>query len=56
MGGAIRRQSRLSVRRFAAGWPFSRHLWSPFSFRRCYVGPLIDWFLLISSKTSWRFS
>ena len=25
-------------------------------FRRPYVEPLIDWLLLISSKTSWRFS
>ena len=33
---------RLSVRRFAAAWPFS-WLWWPFSCRRYYVEPLIDW-------------
>jgi len=48
--------AQLSVRRFAAAWPFSWRLWWPFSCRRCYVEPLIDWFLLISSKISWRFS
>jgi hypothetical protein len=54
--GGIGQRSSLSVSRFAAALPFSWQLWWPFSCRRFYVEPLIDWFLLISSKTSWRFS
>ena len=57
-GGKGRERSAGSpavVRRFAAAVTFSWQLWWPFSCRRFYVEPLMYWFLLISSKTSWRF-